>query len=59
MESQMALSKDLLDKLVCPTCKSKMQYEESKDKLICQHCSVAYKVNNDVPVLLADEAEKI
>ncbi len=55
----MTLTKNLLDKLVCPSCKNKMRYEEKKDKLICQNCSVAYKVNNDVPVLLADEAEKI
>jgi len=55
----MALSQDLLDKLVCPSCKNKMTYEENNEKLICQHCSLAYKINNDVPVLLADEAEKI
>lgn len=55
----MTLAKNLLDKLVCPMCKNKMQYDEKNEKLICQSCSVAYKVNNDVPVLLADEAEKI
>ena len=55
----MALSKDLLEKLVCPGCKNEMVYEEKNDKLICNNCSLAYKINNDVPVLLADEAEKI
>ncbi len=55
----MALSKDLLEKLVCPSCKNKMNYEEKNDKLICEHCALSYKINNDVPVLLADEAEKI
>ena len=59
MEVQMALSKELLEKLVCPSCKKKMIYQEKNEKLICEHCSLAYRINNDVPVLLADETEKI
>lgn len=55
----MSLSPKLLEKLVCPTCKGKLTYEEEKERLVCQTCRVAYRINNDVPVLLADETEKL
>ena len=55
----MALSEKLEEKLACPSCRSKLEYDEKNEKLICQECQVFYKVNNDVPVLLIDEAEKL
>ena len=55
----MALSEKLLDKLVCPNCKLKMEYEENNNKLVCSECKISYRIENNVPVLLADEAEKI
>lgn len=55
----MALSEKLLDKLVCPTCKNNLTYEKENEKLICNTCQLAYRVTNNVPVLLADEAEKL
>lgn len=55
----MALSEKLLEKLVCPNCKTKLEYDEQNNKLICQSCKLVYRVNNDVPVLLVDEAEKL
>lgn len=55
----MAISPKLLEKLVCPNCKKKMDFEEAKNQLICNSCKLAYNINNDVPVLLPDEAEKI
>jgi hypothetical protein len=55
----MTLPDKLLEKLVCPKCKGKLTYEQPAEKLICQNCSLAYRVANDVPVLLVDEAENI
>lgn len=55
----MALSDKFLDKLVCPSCKSKLTYEEQNNRLACQQCKLAYRVVNDVPVMLIDEAEKL
>ncbi len=55
----MALSDKFLDKLVCPACKSKLMYQQQQDRLVCQTCSLAYRVVNDVPVMLSDEAEKL
>ena len=55
----MALPDNLLEKLVCPKCKGKLDYEEQPERLACQGCSLAYRVDNDVPVLLVDEAENL
>lgn len=55
----MALSKKIVEMLVCPNCKESLEYDEANNKLNCQKCSLVYKINNDVPVLLVDEAEKM
>ncbi|NOY89051.1 MAG: Trm112 family protein [FCB group bacterium] len=55
----MVLSDILLKKLVCPNCKGKLVYEKEKDKLICHKCNLAYRITNNIPVLLNDEAEKL
>ena len=55
----MSLSPKLLEKLVCPNCKKSLEYKPEQEKLICNECQLAFRVNNDVPVLLPDEAEKL
>ncbi len=55
----MALSEKLLDMLVCPNCKEKLTYDQQNEKLICEHCKLTYRITNNVPVLLVDEADKI
>jgi len=55
----MALSEKLLDKLACPECKGSLEYEQENERLVCQACRVAYRIVDDIPVLLTDEAEKL
>lgn len=55
----MALPEKLLAKLACPNCKGKVSYVQDKDRLICGACSLSYRIDNGVPVLLIDEAEKL
>ena len=50
------LSKELLDVIVCPKCKGPVKY--SKDKLTCSKCRLKYKINNDIPDMLTEDAEK-
>lgn len=54
----MALSSDLLSILVCPACKGDLDYDESAHTLTCNACRLRYKVVDDIPVMLIDEAEK-
>ena len=53
----MALDKELLDILVCPKCKGELEYREEELKLICHACELAYRIEDDIPVMLIDEAE--
>ena len=55
----MQLAKKFLEKLVCPVCKGKLDYDAQKEKLICNNCRLVYRIDNGVPVLLSDEAEKL
>jgi uncharacterized protein YbaR (Trm112 family) len=54
----MALSTELLDILVCPACKSDLVYDAGAQTLTCNRCRLRYKVVDDIPVMLIDEAEK-
>jgi len=53
------LSKELLDVLACPKCKGKLDYKEKEQRLICKKCKLAYRIEDGVPIMLIDEAEKI
>ena len=52
----MAISRDLLDILACPKCKGDIYLNESQDGLICDECKLLYKIKDDIPVMLIDEA---
>jgi uncharacterized protein YbaR (Trm112 family) len=52
----MSLSPRLLEILVCPKCKSELEYRESEQVLICHKCRLQYAVRDDIPIMLIDEA---
>jgi uncharacterized protein YbaR (Trm112 family) len=54
----MALNSELLTILVCPACKGDLQYDTAAATLTCPACRLRYKVVDDIPVMLIDEAEK-
>ncbi len=54
----MALSDQLLEKLACPKCKGKLEYLENECQLLCDNCKLAYRITDNIPVLLVEEAEK-
>ena len=54
----MAISNDLLDKLACPVCKKKLNYESDNNRLTCKLCLLAFRIVDEIPVLLVSEAEK-
>ncbi len=55
----MSLSKDLLDILVCPKCKGELDYREAEEQLICPACQLVYPVENDIPIMLIDQAHTL
>ncbi len=52
------LNNKLLDILACPKCKGDLEYDREENKLICNSCKLRYKVEDDIPIMLIDEAEK-
>lgn len=49
----------LLEILVCPLCKSTLVYRKSEQELICKADRLAYPIQDDIPVMLADEARAL
>jgi uncharacterized protein len=52
----MAVSKELLDILVCPICKTPVKMTGDSTGLKCGTCCRVYPVRDDIPVMLVDEA---
>ncbi len=48
----------LLEILACPKCKGDLEYDREEDKLICHACRLKFRVEDDIPIMLIDEAEK-
>jgi uncharacterized protein YbaR (Trm112 family) len=55
----MAISKELLDILVCPKCKGDIHLNQNSDGLVCDACRLSYPIKDDIPVMLIDEAVRL
>jgi len=53
------ISEELLKVLACPKCKGNLEYNKKENKLICRKCMLAYRIEEGIPVMLIEEAEKI
>jgi hypothetical protein len=54
----MAVSKELLDILVCPVCKTPVELLQDQNGLRCGACHLVYPIRDDIPVMLVDEARR-
>jgi uncharacterized protein YbaR (Trm112 family) len=57
MESRMGISKELLEILVCPICKTPVTLTADNSGLKCETCRRVYPVRDDIPVMLTEEAK--
>jgi uncharacterized protein YbaR (Trm112 family) len=53
------VDKKLLEILACPVCKGPLLYRTEEQELICKADRLAFPIENDIPVMLADEARAI
>ena len=51
------MDKKLLEILVCPRCKGKLEFDKKSKELICKHDQLAFPVKDGIPVMLVDEAD--
>lgn len=54
----MTLLPDLIRLLVCPECHGELIWDEGNQTLSCETCRLRFRVVDDVPVMLIDEAER-
>lgn len=55
-ESVMPISEQLLEILVCPACRAKVELKPDGSALKCVECKRVYPIRDDIPVMLIDEA---
>ena len=53
----MAVSKELLEILVCPLCKTPVSVTPDQAGLKCQTCRRVYPIRDNIPVMLPEEAK--
>lgn len=53
----MSLDPQLLEILVCPQDKGPLTYNEDAQVLVNERLGIAYPVEDDIPVMLADHAK--
>ncbi|UCF19501.1 MAG: Trm112 family protein [Gemmatimonadota bacterium] len=51
------LDETLLEILVCPKCSGELEYRPEETSLLCHACRLRYNIEDDIPVMLIDEAE--
>lgn len=51
----MPLDPTLVEILACPACKVKVELEG--DRLVCVRCGRRYRIEDEIPIMLAEEAE--
>ena len=53
----MSISEELLELLACPKCKGELTYRAEDQVLECPSCRLRYRIEEDIPVMLIEEAE--
>lgn len=58
-ETVLGMDPKLLDILVCPVTKTKLQFDKDKQELISTAANLAYPVRDGIPIMLEDEARTL
>ncbi len=53
------IDKELLDILICPKCKGTIKLHSSEKYIICEYCNLAYYIDENMPIMLIDNAISI
>ncbi len=55
----MPIAAELKEILACPKCKGELEFREDEQKIICKACKLVYRIEDDIPVMLVDEAKPL
>jgi uncharacterized protein len=53
----MPISQELLEILRCPVCKACVHLQADQNSLKCESCRRVYPIRDEIPVMLAEEAQ--
>jgi len=53
------LKPDLLEILACPSCQGPLRVRADHGALDCLVCKLRFRVEDDIPIMLLDEAEPL
>ena len=59
MTPQPRFDRKMLEALVCPQTKGRLEYDAAKQELISHAAHLAFPIRGDIPVMLIDEARDI
>jgi uncharacterized protein YbaR (Trm112 family) len=54
-----ALAPELKEILACPKCKGEVEFREDEKRILCTTCKLAYRIEDDIPVMVIDEAQPL
>jgi uncharacterized protein YbaR (Trm112 family) len=54
-----AINKQLKEILACPKCKGRVEIHEDKQEIHCRRCLLVYRIEEDIPIMLIDEARPL
>jgi uncharacterized protein len=55
----MPIAPELKEILACPKCKGELEFRDAQDEIVCRACKLVYRVEEDIPVMLIDEARPL
>jgi uncharacterized protein YbaR (Trm112 family) len=55
----MPLAPELKEILACPACKGELEIREEDREIRCHACRLAFRIDDDIPVMLLDEARPL
>lgn len=55
----MPIAPELKEILACPKCKGELEFRESENEIRCNTCKLAFRIEDDIPVMLIDEARPL
>ena len=59
MTPENAFDRKMLEALVCPQTRGRLDYDAAKQELISRSAHLAYPIRDGIPVMLIDEAREI
>ncbi|HEX9604223.1 MAG TPA: Trm112 family protein [Myxococcales bacterium] len=55
----MPVAPELKEILACPKCKGELEFRDAQNEIVCHRCKLVYRVDDDIPVMLVDEAKPL